>query len=391
MTLKANIVHNFYRSSRPSGENAVVLREVNLLKANNVTFSTLKRQSDELLMASLWTKICIMFNLPGSNARKIKLETKLKQSECNLVHLHNPWPLLTYDIARASLDLGLPFIQTLHNYRLLATDYCFAGEHGLRKSQNANERDNLKRMPALHGSFIRNWAYGRALKRIWAEGIPQKLNYICLTKFQQRLVTDAGIPMERTVVKPNFLDHKGPVGKGPGEFALFVGRLSSEKGVRGLAEAWPATGLPLKVIGGGPDARFLHDKPNIECLGPLAHEQVQGLMAQARFLLMNSTWYEGFPLVLIEALAAGTPCLVPRLGGMPAIIPNGVLGRTFAPEDGVDLVEQAKRLWEDAPTMREACRAEFEAKYTPERNLKMLLEIYDNLMLGKPPSDGLDA
>ncbi len=106
-------------------------------------------------------------------------------------------------------------------------------------------------------------------------------------------------------------------------------------------------------------------------------------------LVMASTWYEGFPLVLIEALAAGTPCLVPRLGGLPDIITDGVLGRTFDPDDPSDLARQALRLWDEAPAMRPACRAAYEARYTPERHLQRLLAIYDNVRARRPPGHGL--
>jgi glycosyltransferase involved in cell wall biosynthesis len=114
-------------------------------------------------------------------------------------------------------------------------------------------------------------------------------------------------------------------------------------------------------------------------------------MAGARMLVMASIWYGGFLLVLIEALAAGTPCLVPRLGGLPDIIPDGILGRTFDPDDPSDLARQALRLWDEAPAMRSPCRAAYEAHYTPERHLQRLLAIYDNARAGRPPGAGFEA
>ncbi|MBF0198343.1 MAG: glycosyltransferase, partial [Planctomycetes bacterium] len=113
------------------------------------------------------------------------------------------------------------------------------------------------------------------------------------------------------------------------------------------------------------------------------------LMAGARYLLMNSTTYEGFPLVLVEALAGATPCLVPKLGAMPDIIPHEVLGRHFTPGDKDGLIREAQKLWEEAPSLRKACRAEYELKYTPEINFARLKAIYTNLLAGKPPGVGL--
>jgi hypothetical protein len=112
-------------------------------------------------------------------------------------------------------------------------------------------------------------------------------------------------------------------------------------------------------------------------------------MARARFLVVSSTGYEGFPLVLVEALASGTPCLVPKLGGMPDIIEAGRLGLVFAPGDADDFAQRAVELWERAPAMRAACRSEYEARYTPQRNLLMLRRIYDNVRAHRRAEDGV--
>src|SRR5205823_4127509 len=100
----------------------------------------------------------------------------------------------------------------------------------------------------------------RALARYWSRRVPQACidAYICLTEFHRRIFALSGLPDEKLVVKPNFLAHRGPVGDGDGGYALFVGRLSPEKGADLLVRSWGHTRLPLKVVGAGPLSAMVH-------------------------------------------------------------------------------------------------------------------------------------
>jgi len=185
------------------------------------------------------------------------------------------------------------------------------------------------------------------------------------------------------VVVPNFVDdpHVEPAGAPaapdslPG-YALFVGRLDATKGIDRLMRWWPQAGPELRVVGDGPLADVVHGLPRVTALGRRPFPEVQALMAGARFVVMASTWFEGFPLVLVEALAAGTPCLVPDLGGMPEIIRHGVTGAVYPPDDDAAAAQAAQALWQQAPALRPACRAAYEESYTPERHLAALRGVY---------------
>jgi glycosyltransferase involved in cell wall biosynthesis len=389
VTMRIVQAHHFYRSSVPSGENRVVERECELLKRGGSELITLWRRSDDLLKQGLLTRIALAADLHAGEQRLHELTNILGLVQAEVLHAHNVWPSFSYGLFTAAKRAGLPTVQTLHNYRLIATNDHFFGAQGKKRPRSRLERAHLTRMPAMHGA-IANRLYNRVLERYWREGVPQNDvdAYICLSRFQKDVMAEAGLPADKLVVKPNFLAHDGPIGEGAGAFALFVGRLSAEKGVEELARAWPATRLPLKIIGEGPLRQRLGGN-NIEVLGPLPQADVQRLMARARFLVMNSQWYEGQPLVVIEAFASALPCLVPRLGSMMELVDEGRTGSLFDPERPEDLVAQAQRLWDIAPSLRAACRGQYEQCYTPAANLRAILRIYANIAAQRRPDDGV--
>ena len=374
------LAHNRYRSSSPSGENIVQEREQALLSAAGVTVQPWLLESDDLVRAGRLAQLRAAWQLAGSPARVRAFVAALgrwRDQGATLIHLHNPWPLFTYDLVLAAREVGLPVVQTLHNYRLVGTNNHLVRNARLEQASTAADRLVLARMANNHPRLA-NLAYNRALARWWNRGVLQIAvsRYLCLTSFQQRLMVQAGIPAERTEVVPNFLDHHGPVGTGPGDYALFVGRLDHTKGIDRLMRWWPQNGPHLRVVGDGPLAGVVQGHPRITAVGRRSFADVQALMAGARFLVMASTWYEGFPLVLIEALAAGTPCLVPDLGGMPDIIRAGETGAVYPPDDPDAAAQGARDLWEVAPALRPACRSTYEANYTPERHLAALRTVY---------------
>lgn len=386
------VCHNRYGSGAPSGENAVADRETALLEAiPGWEVARWELRSDDLIRAGLLRKAKTAWDLPGSAARRAAFVDALAARAPQLLHAHNLWPLFTYDLPRAAHALGIPTIQTLHNFRMIATNTAWIESGALRAAQSAADHAELRRMGSDHHGRLVNAAYGRALARLWQEHPPPRAvdAFICLTRFQQERMVAAGIPRSQTVVKPNFLDYQGPTGTSPGDYALFVGRLDATKGIEPLLCAWPATGLPLRIIGDGPLAGRLPGGERISFLGSLPKEDVLACMANARFLVMNSAVYEGFPLVLVEALAVGTPCLVPDLGALPGIIRDGELGSVFRHDEPDHLAHQAAWLWDDAPRLRTACRAAFEADYTAARNRARLEAIYANVLARRPPAEGL--
>jgi glycosyltransferase involved in cell wall biosynthesis len=161
--------------------------------------------------------------------------------------------------------------------------------------------------------------------------------------------------------------------------------LSPEKGLTTLLAAWEQLGgkIPLKIVGDGPLAPQVVEAtkriPGVEWLGRRPLEEVYELMGEAAFLVFPSEWYETFGRVAIEAFAKGTPVVASAIGAIAELVAPGQTGLHFRLGDVRDLVERVE--WalthpEELAQMRQAARAEFEAKYTADENYRRMMEIY---------------
>jgi glycosyltransferase involved in cell wall biosynthesis len=215
-------------------------------------------------------------------------------------------------------------------------------------------------------------------------------SFIALTNFARDKYVQAGFPPEKIQVKPNFLRLDPGVGQGTGGYALFVGRLSPEKGISFMLEAWKKLGqhIPLRIVGDGPLASLVKaastNNFEIQWLGKLDKAAVLAQMKEATFLVFPSLWYETFGNVLIEAYATGLPVIASNLGSAASIVKHQQTGLHFQPGSFPELFAQVKRLI-SAPELiaqlRYGARREFEQHYTAEQNYQILLSIYHSTLL----------
>jgi glycosyltransferase involved in cell wall biosynthesis len=212
--------------------------------------------------------------------------------------------------------------------------------------------------------------------------------YLAVSEFQRGLLLIGGLPPERVLVRPNFV-HPDPGARagGPGEWAVFVGRLSPEKGIEVLVEAFAnLPDIPLVVVGDGPLRGWLEAEvarrnlTNVRVHGRADRAEVVEMLHRSRFLVFTSIWYEGLPLVLTEALACGVPAVASALGGMTEIIDDGVNGLHVRPGDPAHLAERARWAWQhedDMAAMGRAGREKFEQRYAGGPGYQQLLDAYE--------------
>jgi glycosyltransferase involved in cell wall biosynthesis len=208
--------------------------------------------------------------------------------------------------------------------------------------------------------------------------------FIALTEFARSKLVAGGLPAEKITVKPNFLPDNVEPGRGEGDFAVYVGRLSKEKGLHTLLRAWKnIPDCPLRILGDGPLRTELHeavrDLPNVSLAGHCSAEQVRETMRSAKFLVMPSEWYEGFPMTAVEAMAAGTPMIASDLGSLQEVIVEDT-GLRFRPGDPADLTRQVRKLLanpEELALLRQRTRRHYEMNFTAERNYLQLIAIYE--------------
>lgn len=316
------------------------------------------------------------------------VKQRLTESTYDGVHVQNFFPLISPSVYYAAKAKGVPVVQTLRNYRLLCPNALFFREGNVCE-------DCLGKfvpLPAvLHGCYRDSRAATAAtatmltLHRILRTWMTMVDVYIALTQFAREKFIQAGFPAEKIVVKPNFVHPDPGLGTGGGGYALYVGRLSVEKGIDTLLAAWERLEgrVPLKIVGDGPLASQVVEAaarlPQVEWLGRRPMAEVYDLMGEAMVLVFPSKWYETFGRVAVEAFAKGTPAIAANIGAIAEVIEHGRTGLHFHPGDPEDLA--AKVEWvlghpDALAQMRREARAEFEARYTAEENYRRLMEIY---------------
>lgn len=313
----------------------------------------------------------------------------VQRSACDLMHVQNFFPQISPSVYYAAKSKGVPVVQTLRNYRLLCPNALF-----FREGQVCEDCLG-KAIPypgMLHRCYRDSLAASSVttamitvhrLLKTWSEQVDI---FIALTEFARQKFIQGGLPAEKIVVKPNFVAPDPGVGDGLGGYALFVGRLSAEKGLDTLLAAWEHLNyaIPLKIVGEGPLADRVSEIarrcPKVEWLGRRSISEVHALMGDATVLIFPSKWYETFGRVAVEAFAKGTPVIAAQIGAIAELVEHGRTGLQFRPGDPTDLAATVNALLsqpKQLAAMREAARAEFEQHYTAEQNYHRLMQIYD--------------
>lgn len=378
------IVHNSYQLT--GGEDVLVESERSMLVGAGHKVETLVVSNNEV--QSTADKISVASNLVrGRSNITSEFRDTLSRFRPDVVHVHNFFPLLTNAVHSAARDAGFPIVQTLHNYRL----FCAAGTF-LRRGEICELCVSRSNIHAITNRCYRNSLVGSAavalFQRIAVKGnglVTDVDCFIALTNFARDKFIECGLPPERIAVKPNFV-RSGPtvsVAQSTKPQVLYVGRLSKEKGVHVLVEAWrEIPDFQLIIAGDGPERAALENMamPNVHFLGHCNRAQVTELMQSSRLLVMPSLCYEGCPLSMLEAMAESLPVVASNIGALGEIIQSGVNGETFKPGDASDLIAVLRKILADPchlDRLRSGARKAFERSYSEEVNLSQLEGIYE--------------
>jgi glycosyltransferase involved in cell wall biosynthesis len=392
--LKILLVHNTYQ--QPGGEDVVFGLERHLLEETGHQVATYCRSNFEV-SASPMGRLTWIPNTVWSDSSRRAFARLLRQQKPDVVHVHNTFFMISSSIYSACRAARVPVVQTLHNFRLLCPGAAFfrqghvceeCADHSLWRSlRHVCYRDSR----LATGTVALMLAVHR-FRRTWVDEVD---SFIVLTEFARRKFIDGGLPENKLRVLPNFASPDTPAGASEGEYALFVGRLSPEKGLGTLLSAWGLLPrrIPLVVVGDGPLRPELEAEAaklglsNVVFRGRLARAETQAAMQGAKFLILPSECYENFPMTIVEAFACGVPAVCSQLGALPEIVEDGRTGLHFAPYDSRDLAAKVDWAWTHGGQMRTMGRnaqAEFEAKYTAGKHYSALMEIYAGAMRPVP-------
>jgi glycosyltransferase involved in cell wall biosynthesis len=378
--LRILVVHNRYQLA--GGEDAVVDAEIELLRRNGHAVEAYLRDNRELrdmnafnaFAQSLWSR------RTGDDLAAVAREFRP-----DVIHAHNTFALVSPSVYWQASRMGVPVVQTLHNFRLLCVQAMFLYDNKVCE-------DCLGRLPwrgvarkCYRDSGLQSAAVATMLGMHRALGTYRHkvTRYIALNEFCRRKFIEGGLPASRIAVKPNFVDIERPPAR-VRSGGLYVGRLAAEKGIDVLIGAVPK--LPrvsLDVIGTGPESRKLEAVPQINRLGWLQPDDIYERMRRAAYLVMPSIWYENFPRTLLEAFANGLPVIASRLGALSELIEHGRTGLLFEPGSADDLARHlawAESFPQKMRVMGENARAVYEARFTPRENYGQLMAIYEEAL-----------
>lgn len=389
--MKVLLVHNEYQ--QPGGEDIVFRQEEELLSRFGHTVLTYKRSNHEISRSSAPRRLLLPKQLIWAEDARHDVARILEKEEPNVVHVHNTFTQISPSIYTACRDAGIPVVQTLHNFRLLCPAATFfrdgkvCEECATHSLWHSVEHGCYRKSRAGTAAVAMMLAAHRSL-RTWTRNID---TYIALTEFARQKFMRHGFPAERIQVKPNFVAPDPGQGAEKGGYALFVGRLSEEKGLRTLLASWTCLKTPIRlfVIGDGPlrseleEYAVAYDLSAVSFLGRLSHEETQEAIKAARFLILPSECYENFPMTIVEAFAGGTPVICSRLGAMQEIVEAGRTGLHFAASNSQDLAEKVSWAWAHdgrMSAMGKAARRDYETKYTAEKNHSLLMDTYEKAM-----------
>lgn len=396
MKVRVLLAHNYYRSSEPSGEAQVLEAEHALLKSHGHELHEFYRSSDEILGKGIRGTITGALSTPWNPFAAKAIRKQIDEFSPDVVHTHNTFPLLSPAIFH-SIGSRAARVLTLHNYRL----FCSAAipMRGGNVCTECIERHTV--WPAIRHGCYRNsriatlpLAMNVALHRLLRTWVNQVDAFITFTEFQRKLMIEAGLPADLVHVKPNF--YAGEPTVLPWEerrfTVVFAGRLSEEKGVETLLHAWIKWGSSapeLRIVGDGGLRKKLErlaaKNPHvpIRFLGQLSSTAAQEEIACSRLLVLPSQCFEGFPMVLREAFAFGTPVAVSDIGPLPSIVREGENGVVFSAANPQSLYEVVRNTLEtrgELERLAVGARDSFESLYSENTNYNLLMEIYQKAL-----------
>ena len=386
--MKVLVCHNYYKVR--GGEDQCFEDEVAQLEQNGHTVIPYIRNNDSIGRTN---QLSVALNTAWNRKTHREVKDLLREHRPDVLHCTNTFPLISPSVYYAAEAERTPVVQALHNFRLLCPDAF------LCRDSKVCEKCISKTFawPAIQHKCYRGSRAGSfavssmlAAHRLFGTWKNKIHLYYTLTEFSKSKLLNLGVVPDQIAVKPNCVHPDPGVGQGDQDFVLFAGRLSEEKGISTLIEAWMThnPGIALKIVGDGPLVDEVkaacEANPMVEWVGRKPFEEVLKLMGQAKAVVIPSVFYETFGRIIIEAYSSGTPVVASRIGAMKELILDGKTGYFFEPGNSEDLATKLKTLLADEPKrqeMRITAREQFETRYTFDHNFQMLLDIYEQAIV----------
>jgi glycosyltransferase involved in cell wall biosynthesis len=336
-------------------------------------------------------KISAAFKLIYSFESKNKFNDLLNYFKPDIIHAHNIYGRLTTSIIDSAKSKKIPIVMTLHDYKLICPSYLMLLNGAVCELCKGSKFYNCVLTRCHKNSFVASSIY---TVETYFNYFLKKYDYIkyfiCPSKFALRKHAEGGIPEDKLVHIPNFINvSEFNPNYESGDYILYVGRLSKEKGIFTLLKAVKGIDVRLKIVGDGPIRKdceeFVSENSikNVEFLGYKTGNELKEIIRNSNFLIIPSEWYENAPMTIIEAFAYGKPIIGANIGGIPEMIIAGETGLLFQAGDYNELREKIIYLLNNPSLitkMGKMAREKAESEYSEEIHYQRLIEVYKKVL-----------
>jgi glycosyltransferase involved in cell wall biosynthesis len=392
ITPKILIVHNYYQI--PGGEDTVIANEKKLLEDNGHEVIQYSRNNNEIKDFSLIKWALFPFTSIFSVKTYRDVKRIIRSNDIDIVHVHNTLSLISPSVYYAAIKCNVPVVQTIHNFRLLCPGATFYRDGHICEDCVSFGLYCAVKHKCYRNSRLQTLAYVISSKIHRTLSIYGKLNYICLTKFnQEKILQLKGLNPEQVFIKPNFVvdvpDKVITYEQRKNQY-VFAGRIDKLKGIDTLLQAWKGLGVnapKLVVCGTGPMEEWCqkyianNDLKNVEMKGFLTNVEVRKEIADSKALILPTQCYEGFPMTIVESYASGTPVIGSNIGNVDKLIEEEITGVKFpysSPEGLVNVLRKFEKL--DHNTLCKNCYQVYNENYSSIINYNKIIDIYSKAL-----------
>jgi glycosyltransferase involved in cell wall biosynthesis len=377
--MKILMIHNKYVSR--GGEDTIFEQEKKLLLAKGHKIISYTRDNAEIESYNFIQKIKFAFSMIFSLKTYFELTKVIKHTTPEIAYIHNDFPLISPSAYFACNLQKIPIIKRIPNYRLFCSNGFFVRENEVcEKCLVKNNPFISVKYGCYRNSKLLTFLVASMI-RIHRNTYRERINYLLPNSpiVKEKLLKGKFI-RTKLIVKSNFTEGKLNFQIKKENFAIYVGRLSKEKGLKSLSEAWRNIDFKLEVYGDGPLRDLIKNQSNVIYKGPKSNVECLQRIKKAKFLIFPSIHEETFGISMIEAFSVGTPVLASRMGNMKYVVEDGKTGKFFNPGDSEDLREKA--LWminhtKECEQMGKNAYLEYKEKYTPDVNYKNLMSVFN--------------
>ena len=382
------MIHNY--TQQLGGADVATSQEIELLQKYGHEVRLYFRHNDEIKNFSPFRKTLLFFEPTWSFKSYREIKQIIAEFKPDIAHCQSFSPLISPAVYYALAQKKIPIVQTLHEYRLICPiGWLFRNnsicEECVQHSLWRGIFYGCYRNSRIQTASVALMLSSHRLLKTWEK----KINvFVTPTEFARSKLIEGGLPSSKIWVNPCFLAEDPGVSRSSREYVLYVGRLSPEKGLVTLLQAWQSLpDVPLKIVGDGPLKSWIegyieqHGLQQIELVGLVPIEQVLEYQKKAYFLVIPSIWYETFGRIIMEAYATGTPAIASRLGAMAELVEEERTGLLFSPGNADQLATKVRYALAQEAKLAEwgqKARSCYEKRFSADVAYKSLMKIYEN-------------